>query len=88
MDTFRDFDDIAALSSFGLTRGSLARMITRERDRNDVLAEGGRAFHFGGDGCALESARGAAMATRIGDWIAASCRKLRTALSRPGIPAL
>jgi hypothetical protein len=63
-------------------------MITQERDRNDVLAEGGRSWRLDGDGCALESARGGAVPTMIGDWIAASCRKLRTALSRPGVPAL
>ena len=29
-DAFRDFDEIAALSSFGLTRGYALRLITRQ----------------------------------------------------------
>lgn len=88
MDTFRDFDEIAALGSVGLTRGSLMRMITQERDGNGVLAERGRSWRFDGDGCALEFARGDVMPTMIGDWIAATCRKLRTMLLRPVVPAL
>jgi hypothetical protein len=88
MHTFRDFDDVAALSSFGLTRGSLVRMITQEANRSGVLADGSRLFRFDGNGCALESARGGRVALLIGAWIARSRRKFRTALPRPGVPAL
>ena len=88
MDACSQFDECAELGSVGLTRASLMRMITQERDGNGVLAERGRSWRFDGDGCALEFARGGVMPTMIGDWIAASCRKLRTVLSRPVIPAL
>lgn len=87
MDTFRDFDEIAALGSVGLTRGSLMRMITPERDGNGALAARGRSWRFGGDGCALKFTRGGAMPTMIGDWIAATFRKPRAMLSRPVVPA-
>ena len=82
MDRFRNFDEIAALSSVGLTPGSLVRTITRE----DALTERARSWRFDGNGCALESARRGATPGMVGHWIATACRKLRAMPSRPGVP--
>jgi hypothetical protein len=67
MDAFRDFDETAALSSFGLTRGQVVRMIAREPDTKDALTERGRSYYLGGDRCALESQRNAAVA--LANWV-------------------
>lgn len=71
MDAFRDFDETAALSSFGLTRGQVVRMITREPDTKDALTERGRSYYLGGDRCALESQRNAAVRTLVAlaNWV-------------------
>lgn len=83
MDMHRDFDETAALGSFGLTRGSLLRMAAREQRGSDMPFERGRSWRLDGDGFALQSHTTGGVSTVIGRWFAAACRKLRRVPARP-----
>lgn len=88
MNEYRDFDETAALGSFGLTRGGLLRMSAREQRGSDRQFERGRSWRLDGDGCVLESHTAGGVSAVIGRWIEAARRKLRRVPARPRLSPL